>query len=43
MVVEADDIADEQKARICKKLGETDKVGFFKIYFTSCFSTLSSN
>nr|GLL39396.1 replication factor C subunit 2 [Ipomoea trifida] len=25
LVVEADDISDEQKARICKKLGETDK------------------
>ncbi|KAK3003865.1 hypothetical protein RJ639_019588 [Escallonia herrerae] len=25
MVVEADDISDEQKARICKKLGEADK------------------
>ncbi|KAK3013089.1 hypothetical protein RJ639_008150, partial [Escallonia herrerae] len=26
IVVEADDISDEQKARICKKLGEADKV-----------------
>ncbi len=28
MVVEADDISDEQKARICKKLGEADKVTY---------------
>lgn len=26
MIVEADDISDEQKARICKKLAEADKV-----------------
>lgn len=26
VIVSADDIPDEQKARICKKLGETDKV-----------------
>ncbi|XP_027149062.1 replication factor C subunit 2 isoform X2 [Coffea eugenioides] len=26
LVVEADDISDEQKARICKKLGEADKM-----------------
>lgn len=26
MIVSADDIPDDQKARICKKLGETDKV-----------------
>ena len=26
LIVEADDISDEQKARICKKLGEADKV-----------------
>lgn len=26
MIVEADDISDEQKARICKRLGEADKV-----------------
>lgn len=26
MVVEAEDISDEQKARICKKLAEADKV-----------------
>ena len=25
MIVNADDIPDEQKARICKKLGEADK------------------
>jgi hypothetical protein len=28
VVVEADDISDEQKARICKKLGEADKVTY---------------
>lgn len=40
MVVEADDISDEQKARICKKLGETDKVSFFKISYSqaACFT-----
>jgi replication factor C subunit 2/4 len=26
VIVEADDISDEQKARICKKLAEADKV-----------------
>jgi hypothetical protein len=26
VIVSADDFRDEQKARICKKLGETDKV-----------------
>ena len=26
VIVGADDIPDDQKARICKKLGETDKV-----------------
>lgn len=26
LIVEAEDISDEQKARICKKLGEADKV-----------------
>jgi replication factor C subunit 2/4 len=26
VIVSSDDIPDEQKARICKKLGETDKV-----------------
>lgn len=26
VIVSADDIPDDQKARICKKLGETDKV-----------------
>ena len=26
VIVSADDIQDDQKARICKKLGETDKV-----------------
>lgn len=30
MVVEADNISDEQKARICKKLGEADKVAVFQ-------------
>ena len=25
-IIEADDLSDEQKARICKKLGEVDKV-----------------
>jgi len=27
--VEANDISDEQKARICKKLGEADKVNLY--------------
>jgi hypothetical protein len=29
VIVEADDISDEQKARICKKLAEADKVTHF--------------
>ena len=37
MVVEAADVSDEQKSRICKKLGEADKVTPLRIaYF--CFS-----
>jgi len=31
VIVSADDIQDDQKARICKKLGETDKVCLSKI------------
>lgn len=29
VIVSANDISDEQKARICKRLGETDKVSNF--------------
>lgn len=29
LIVEAEDVSDEQKARIFKKMGEADKVTFF--------------
>lgn len=36
VIVEADDLSDEQKARICRKLGEADKVTLQGIAY-SCF------
>lgn len=35
VVVESDDIPDDQKARICKKIGETDKVIRLVLMFPS--------
>nr|GFC64226.1 replication factor C subunit 2 [Tanacetum cinerariifolium] len=37
MVVESEDVTDEQKARIFKKLGEPDKVSDILIYFYFAF------
>lgn len=45
-VVKAEDVTDEQKARICERVAEADKVGFpssFVVYFRSFCSPFSFN
>lgn len=41
LVVEADDVSDEQKARICKSLAIADKVMLYKVYFIIFFKFVS--
>lgn len=38
LIVGLDDVSDEQKARIFKKMGEADKVNFLVFIFCSSFS-----
>ncbi|KAG2663368.1 hypothetical protein I3760_16G025700 [Carya illinoinensis] len=42
VVVEADDVSDEQKARICKKLAEADKVNYLVGDFFEAFKIMES-
>lgn len=37
MVVESEDVSDEQKARICKKFGEADKVLIISNFYSCIF------